>query len=294
LDGCFGSPSKSPQGETWTDALEEKSPYSILRINTKYFMKLNFKKSGSGQPLIILHGLFGSLDNWQTLAKQFSEKFTTYIVDQRNHGQSPWSDEWTYQAMVDDLLELIEQEGIEKPIILGHSMGGKTAMLFAVQHPEKLEKLIVADIAPRKYELHHQKILEALYAVDVDNITSRKEAEDKISQHINDFGTKQFLLKNLYWKDIEAKKLAWRFNLDVISENIERIGMAIPENDPAYGLPALFIRGDKSQYITDRDGELIKKIFPEAELKTIEGAGHWLHAEKPTEFYEMVVELCGG
>jgi esterase len=255
-------------------------------------MKLNFKKSGQGQPLIILHGLFGSLDNWQTLARQFSEHFTTYIVDQRNHGQSPQSEEWTYEAMVNDLVELIEDENIKQPVILGHSMGGKIAMFFAVQHPELLDKLIVADIAPRKYEPHHDKIIEALYAVDVENISSRKEAEDRLSQHINDFGTKQFLLKNLYWKDVEAKKLDWRFNLEVIAKNIEKIGMAVPDNKPAEDLSTLFIGGSNSNYIQEKDHQTIKKVFPKAEIKTIDGAGHWLHAEKPQEFFELVKDFC--
>jgi esterase len=255
-------------------------------------MKLNFKKSGSGPPLIILHGLFGSLDNWQTLARQFSEHFTTYIVDQRNHGQSPHSDEWTYQAMSDDLLELMEDENLENVLLLGHSMGGKTAMLFAVQHPEKLHKLMVADIAPRKYTPHHQNIIEALKAVDIDNISSRKEAEDRISAHITDFGTKQFLLKNIYWKDLEAKRLDWRFNLEVISENIEKVGMSIPDDKPAAHLPTLFIRGENSNYIHDSDMDLILRIFPEATLKTMKGAGHWLHAEKPEEFHNLVMDFC--
>ncbi|MBA3899918.1 MAG: alpha/beta fold hydrolase [Bacteroidetes bacterium] len=256
-------------------------------------MKLNFKKSGSGKPLIILHGLFGSLDNWQTMAKTFSAHFTTYIVDLRNHGQSPRSKEWSYQAMADDLLELIESENLENLIVLGHSMGGKTAMLFAVQHPDKLSKLIVADIAPRKYVPHHQTILEALHTVDVENISSRKEAEERLSEHINDISTKQFLLKNLYWKDIDAKKLDWRFNLDAISENIEKIGIAIPDDSPVKDLPTLFIKGEKSEYITISDNNLIQKIFPKAEIETIKGAGHWLHAEKPEEFFDLVMEFAG-
>lgn len=254
-------------------------------------MKLNFKKLGTGQPLIILHGLFGSLDNWQTLGKQFAEKFTVYLVDQRNHGQSPHSDEWNYQVMADDLDELIIDQNIENPVVLGHSMGGKTAMLYAVQKPTKLDKLIVADMAPKQYEPHHQSILNALNAVDFNKITSRKEAEDILSEYIKDFGTKQFLLKNLYWKDVENKKLAWRFNLDIISKKIETVGEAIPNNKASNNLPALFIKGSKSDYITKNDFENIKEIFPNAEIKTIENAGHWIHAEAPEEFYQMVVQF---
>jgi esterase len=253
-------------------------------------MKLNFKKSGEGKALIILHGLFGSLDNWQTLAKRFAENFTVYIVDQRNHGQSPHSEEWTYEAMVEDLNELVEDEQLEKPVILGHSMGGKTAMLFALKYPEKLKKLIVADIAPRKYAPHHSSIIEALLAVDLDNISSRKEAEDTLSERINDFGTKQFLLKNLYWKDVENKKLAWRFNLNVIAEKISEVGVGIPE-DKSVELPALFIKGKNSNYITKEDETIILKIFPKAEIKAIEKAGHWVHAEQPEDFYNAVMDF---
>jgi esterase len=255
-------------------------------------MQLNFKKSGSGEPLVILHGLFGSLDNWQSLGRQFSEDFTVYLVDQRNHGQSPHSEEWSYELMVEDLENFFKEHHIENPILLGHSMGGKTAMFYAVKHPGKLKKLIVADIAPRAYKPHHQQVLDALFAVDVKNISSRKEAEDRISALISDFGTKQFLLKNLYWEDIENKKLAWRFNLDVISKNIADIGKAVPDNSVVENLPILFLRGSNSNYISDNDQEMINKIFPEAEIKTIEGAGHWLHAEKPTEFYQAVLGFC--
>ncbi|MDQ3191316.1 MAG: alpha/beta fold hydrolase [Bacteroidota bacterium] len=255
-------------------------------------MKLNFKKSGTGQPLIILHGLFGSLDNWQTLGKQFAVKFTVFLVDQRNHGQSPHSDKWNYQVMADDLDEFITMENIKDPIVVGHSMGGKTAMLHAVQNPKKIKKLIVADMAPRQYEPHHEQILAALNAVDFDKISSRKEAEDILAEYINDFGTKQFLLKNLYWKDVENKKLSWRFNLEAISNNIEDVGKAIPQDKPAKNLPVLFIRGGKSNYVTERDNDSIKKIFPTAEIKTIENAGHWLHAEAPEEFYQMVIEFA--
>lgn len=255
-------------------------------------MKLHFKKQGTGQPLIILHGLFGSLDNWQTLGKHFAENFTVYLVDQRNHGQSPHSDEWNYQVMADDLNEFISDQNINNPIVLGHSMGGKTAMLFAVQKPDNLDKLIVADMAPKRYEPHHHQILKALLAVDLDKISSRKEAEDILSEYIKDFGTKQFLLKNLYWKDVENKKLAWRFNLNAISKNIEAVGEGIEINKSINNLPALFIRGGKSDYVTENDYGLIKEIFPDAEIKTIEDAGHWLHAEAPEEFYKIVFQFA--
>ena len=186
-------------------------------------MELNFKKLGAGEPLIILHGLFGSLDNWMTLAKQWSKSFEVYLVDQRNHGQSPHSIEFSFELMAADLMELIQAEKINNPIILGHSMGGKTAMEFAIRHPELVKQLIVVDIAPVKYEVHHYTIIDALKNVPLNEIGSRKEAEVFLAEKISEFGIRQFLLKNLYW--IEKDKLAWRFNLDVINNNINAVAL---------------------------------------------------------------------
>jgi len=252
-------------------------------------MKIFYRKSGQGQPLIILHGLFGQSDNWNTLARQFADRgFEVYIVDQRNHGLSPHSDEWNYKAMSDDILELIQENKLQHVILLGHSMGGKTAMQFAIQHSEFLDKLIVADMAPRYYPAHHQRVLEGLQAVDFSLIKTRKEVEAVLSEYIPDFGTKQFLLKNLYWKDNE--RLDWRFNLKVIANQIENAGEAI-SSDAVCNTPALFIRGEKSNYILDDDLDLIMKIFPNSMLETIPEAGHWVHAEKPKEFFDAVVDF---
>lgn len=250
-------------------------------------MKLFFRKYGEGTPLIILHGLFGSADNWNTMGKKFGEHFTTYLVDQRNHGQSPHSETWNYTAMAEDILELMEDEQIDKAHLMGHSMGGKTVMFSSMMYPERIEKLIVSDIAPRYYPVHHQEILQALESVDLDKITSRKEAEAIIEPQINDFGTRQFLLKNLYWKD---EKLAWRFNLDVISRKIEAVGEVLPVSAP-FTHPALFVRGEKSNYITDEDWIEIKTIYPRADLYTMPGAGHWVHAEKPVEYFDLVMNF---
>lgn len=250
-------------------------------------MKLFFRKYGEGTPLIILHGLFGSADNWNTMGKKFGEHFTTYLVDQRNHGQSPHSETWNYTAMAEDILELMEDEQIDKAHLMGHSMGGKTVMFSSMMYPERIEKLIVSDIAPRYYPVHHREILQALESVDLDKITSRKEAEAIIEPQINDFGTRQFLLKNLYWKD---EKLAWRFNLDVISRKIEAVGEVLPVSAP-FTHPALFVRGEKSNYITDEDWIEIKTIYPRADLYTMPGAGHWVHAEKPVEYFDLVMNF---
>ena len=251
-------------------------------------MKLNYKKSGKGQPFVILHGLFGSLDNWQTIARKLSENFEVYIVDQRNHGQSPHSEIWNYQVMANDLYEFFQDNRISNAILLGHSMGGKTAMHFALEHCELLNKLIVVDIAPKSYPVHHDKILEGLLAIDLENVSSRKEVEEQLSLYILDPGTKQFLMKNLYWKDLEAKKLAWRFNLDVINRHIEIVGKTTIEGKTCH-VPTLFVRGEKSNYILEADMEPAKSIFPNSKLIIIPNAGHWVHAEQPQLFLETII-----
>lgn len=252
-------------------------------------MKLFYRKSGHGQPLIILHGLFGQSDNWNTLVKQFSENgFEVYAVDARNHGLSPHSDEWNYKVMSDDILELIKDNNLEDVIFMGHSMGGKVAMQFAIDHPQYLDKLIVVDIAPKYYPLHHQSVLAALQAVDFSVVKARREVEDVLSQYISDLGTKQFLLKNIYWK--ENGELAWRFNLNVMVQKIENIGEATV-SDKICDVTTLFIRGEKSNYILEEDIDLIQEIFPRSILETITDAGHWVHAEQPKAFFECVMKF---
>lgn len=252
-------------------------------------MKLFYRKFGKGQPLLILHGLFGQSDNWNTLAKQFSEQgFEVYTIDQRNHGLSPHSTTWNYQSMSADIEELMGDLLIEKCILLGHSMGGKTAMQFALDHPHLLDKLIVADMAPKYYPPHHQAVIQGLQAVDFTKIKNRKEAEDILSIYIDDIGTKQFLLKNIFWKDDGI--MDWRFNLNVIAEQIENMGKPI-ETDHPCEVPTLFIRGEKSLYIEDSDLGLIQDIFPRSYVETIKDAGHWVHAEKPKEFFNVVLDF---
>ncbi len=245
-------------------------------------MKLFSKIIGAGEPLLILHGVFGSGDNWGTLGKQWSETYEVHLIDARNHGHSPHSDAFSYDLMADDLLEYMDTHKLEKARIIGHSMGGKVAMLFAVYNPERITKLLIADIAPKAYKPHHQNILSALSELDLERIDNRSDAQDAFA--IKDEGTRQFLLKSLYWK--EKGKLAWRFNLPIIAKEIENVGEALPNQAVFYGA-TLFARGGKSNYIEDEDMELILRHFPEASLKTIEGAGHWLHAEKPKEFFEI-------
>lgn len=253
-------------------------------------MQLAFREYGSGPPLIILHGLFGQSDNWNTLAKRFSENgFRVFTVDQRNHGLSPHSEIWDYKSMADDLKEFISHHNLEKPIVLGHSMGGKTTMFFELHFPGIAQKIIVADMAPRAYESHHDSVLKALNAVDFSKTKSRKEAEAVLHNYIPDFGTKQFLLKNIYWKDEANTQLDWRFNLKVIDKNYTNMGAEVP--DLSSKVPALFVRGEKSNYILDSDIKDIEKRFPEYKLATIKDAGHWIHAEKPNEFFEEVMKF---
>jgi esterase len=249
-------------------------------------MKLSFRKLGNGKPLFILHGLFGSSDNWQTLGKQFAENFTVYLIDQRNHGRSPHSPEHNYAAMSEDLMELVDAEHLDKIFLLGHSMGGKTAMQFAVDHPQKVEKMVVVDISPKKYPITNLDIAEALEKVDLNKVTSRKEVEEILSEDIKDPGTLQFLLKNLYWDD--NQKLAWRFNLGTLKTNLIRIAEATPIPSSPLQMPVLFIKGGQADYVFNADGKLINEIFSHANIVSISEAGHWVHADKPVEFYMLV------
>lgn len=253
-------------------------------------MKLAYREFGSGQPLIILHGLFGQSDNWNTLAKRFAESgFRVFTVDQRNHGLSPHSDIWSYQAMAEDLKEFIEEHQLLNPILLGHSMGGKTVMFFEMLFPGIANKIVVADIAPKVYEPHHDLVLKALNAVDFTEINTRKDAENIMNEYISDFGTKQFLLKNIYWKEDESKQMAWRFNLPVICKEYNIVSVNIP--DGISRVDTLFVRGEKSNYVLDSDLPNIEKHFPNYKLTTIPNAGHWVHAEKPEEFFNSVLEF---
>ena len=247
-------------------------------------MNLNFKKVGEGEPLVILHGLFGSLDNWLTLAKKLGEQFEVYLIDARNHGQSPHSEDFNYDVMADDLYEFLMLHNIIDPIILGHSMGGKTAMQFAMNYPTQLTKLIVVDIAPKSHPVHHTSIIEGMKSLNFKVIKTRREADFQLSKHITDVSTRQFILKNLYW--IEKEKLAWRFNLNVIDRDIEIIGQGL-QHIQKFEKPTLFLRGLKSNYITEKDYETISKIFTNSVIKSLD-SGHWLHAEKPQEFLDTL------
>ncbi len=251
-------------------------------------MKLAYKEYGEGKPLVILHGLFGFSDNWVTHAKKFSTYFRVIIVDLRNHGYSPWSDDFSYQLMVDDVKELMDDLEIKKCILLGHSMGGKTAMLFAQQFPKMLEKLVVVDMGVKSYPLHHQHILDSFKNIDLSKLSARSEAEKLLAQFVESNGVRQFLLKNLYWKD--KGKLAWRVNFPVLEREMNEILSALPFQEVM--VPTLFVRGALSNYIEDNDFEQIETYFHDSQIETVANSGHWVHAEAPEEFFEVVLGFC--
>ncbi len=268
------------------------NPDSYRDKTPKTRVKLFFRKSGSGKPLIILHGLFGISDNWAALSKLWSGNFTVYAVDLRNHGQSPHSEEWNYKVMANDIIELMGDEKLSDIAILGHSMGGKVAMRLAIDYPMAVSKLIVVDIAPKQYPPHNQDVVNALKKVDLDKIQSRKEAEEILREDLHEEGTIQFLLKNLHWKENAAgeKSLAWRFNLDVIGENLHEVYAAtLPPL--TCNTEALFIRGEKSQYVMQEDEADIKVLFPNSTIVTIPDAGHWVHADQPFPVFEAVLRF---
>lgn len=251
-------------------------------------MQLSFRTYGEGYPLILLHGLFGMSDNLTMFAKMLADGgYKVYLTDLRNHGHSFHSDVHDYPSMADDIAELVKDQQLDKPVVVGHSMGGKAALQYANDYPEMISKLVVIDIAPWYYPVHHQTIISALQSVNLDEIKTRNEADAILQQQISDYGTRQFLLKNLHWKN---EKLVWRFNLPVIADQIESIGKDTWPKTPNT-IPVCFIRGSKSDYISnDRQPEILSH-YPNAKFKTIEGAGHWVHAEKPAELYAAVKQF---
>lgn len=244
---------------------------------------LHGNKIGEGSTnVIILHGFLGMGDNWKSHAKNWAAiGYTVHLVDQRNHGKSFWSDDFNYSLLSEDLKHYMDHYQIEKAIILGHSMGGKTAMNFACLYPERIEKLIIADIAPRVYPSHHHTILEALSSMDFKYIKNRNEAALHLSTFISEEGVRQFLLKNLYWE--APGKLALRMNIAVLSQMGATIGAALESNKTFSG-EVLFLKGASSDYIQAKDHQLIHQHFPKAKILTIPNAGHWLHAENPKAF----------
>ncbi|PKB16143.1 alpha/beta fold hydrolase [Flavobacterium sp. 5] len=247
------------------------------------------KIEGSGKPLLIIHGFLGMSDNWKSLGTQFAaDGFQVHLLDLRNHGRSFHSNEFSYEVMVQDVYDYCLENRLESVDVIGHSMGGKTAMLLATTYPNLIDKFIIADIGPKFYAPHHQDILAGLNAIDFSVKPSRNEVEEIMKNYISDFGTRQFLMKSLYW--LEPGQLAFRFNLEVFNEKIEEIGKALASG-LVFEKPALFIRGGNSNYILDTDFEGIKAHFKLATFETIPNVGHWLHAENPKMFYELASDF---
>lgn len=262
---------------------------------------LYFRKSGHGPTLVILHGLYGSSDNWISIARKLEDKFTIFMPDLRNHGQSPHMSTHTYQDMVDDLHQFFEDHHINKATILGHSMGGKLAMMFAAEYPELITGLIVADIAPKNYNvgnkpfktvLEHELILELMEELNLVAVTSRKEIDNFLADRLKDSTLRQFLLKNI--RRNKEGYFEWKINVAVLKHALNSITSEVnsawfADRLPILNYPVTFIRGLNSDYISDQDFIAIKEIYPEARLIDIQNAGHWLHSEQPEKFIEAVI-----
>lgn len=253
-------------------------------------MNLNFKKIGEDGPaIVILHGVFGFLDNWLTIGKAISEQgYQVYLVDQRNHGRSPHEGGLDYTTFAGDLKEFLAQQNLTNPILLGHSMGGKTVMEYAVSYPDTFEKLVIVDIGPKAYPIHHRKIIQGLNQIPVAEIENRQQADEILAAYEPLVAVRQFLLKNLYRKDEGG--FAWRFNISLLTQDMANVGKAIVTDQPV-NKPTLFIRGALSNYILDEDWNEILKIFPQAKLDTVENAGHWIQAEQPKVFLENLMNF---
>ena len=250
-------------------------------------MKLFIRKYGSaGDALVILHGLFGSSDNWITIGKRLAGTYTVFLLDQRNHGKSPHHPVMTYDSMSEDLYEFLTDYSIRQIHLIGHSMGGKTAMQFTIEYPHRVKSLVILDISPKDYAITHDRIIDYLSTIDPAKITTRKEADQKLSQWIEDKSLRQFLLKNLQLH--EQSKFVWRINMPVIRKNLKQIS-SNPLSNKQYTGPVLFIRGEKSNYIISDDFPRIKLYFPNCEIQAVAGASHWLHAENPMWFIRWFI-----
>ncbi len=256
-------------------------------------MKLFFRETGNGEPVVILHGLFGMSDNWMSVARKIGERYRVIIPDMRNHGRSPWAETMTYEALVRDVAELLDNLNIKNVRLIGHSMGGKTAMLFSLRYPKKVKQLVVVDMAPRNYQRPlFREFIRQLLKIDLKDLNTRKEADERLAQTIKAEPVRQFLLKNLYRDD--ALLFRWRINLETLWKHLDDI-LLFPDIRSNSSVPALFLRGGKSDYITDDDMPRIKRFFPHSEVLTIPNATHWLHADAPEalcdalrDFFEKV------
>ena len=249
-------------------------------------LELAYRQEGDGPALVILHGLFGSSRNWASIAKVLAARHRVYSVDLRNHGESPWSDEMTYAAMADDIAALLHRLGIEKPMLLGHSMGGKVAMALALTQPQRVAALAVVDIAPVTYGNGLEEYAKSMLAVDLARAARRAEVEAKLAESIPDAGVRAFLLQNLVRGE---DGFAWRLNLPVLLDAMDKLGdFPAALHDAAYGGLTWFIAGALSDYVRPEHVPHIRTLFPTAEIRPIAGAGHWVHAETPQAFIQTL------
>ena len=253
-------------------------------------MELFCRELGEGHPLIIMHGLFGSSDNWLTQAKKLSEDYKVYLIDARNHGQSPHDKAHNYTVISQDIMEFIKKHNLVNPYMIGHSMGGKALMKFLCLYPDIIKKAVVADISPRFYPRHHDHITDGLSTITLNTLSSRQEADDILAAYLTNLGERQFLLKNLYRN--ENGNFQWRMNLEVLVQEIDNIGEGLDSNCRV-DTPTLFINGGASNYVNAGDQTLISALFSKSSFITIPGAGHWLHAEKPEEFLNHIKQFLG-
>lgn len=262
-------------------------------------MKLFFRSIGNGQAIIILHGLYGSGDNWMHIAKKFESDYSIFLPDMRNHGKSPHSDDFSYKSMVNDIHELVELNRLNKIILIGHSMGGRIAMRYAATHPEIVDKLIVADIAPDSEKTHsrfiplvkmHENLIHGLKSLKIDQLQSREKVDMALSKYEKNPAVRQFLLKNL--KRNSSQEFYWQINLPVFERDIkEHLISGSHEFLEITKVPALFIKGEYSIYLSEEDFEDIKVKFPNSKFEIIPDVGHWVHAENPIKFTQLVKDF---
>lgn len=250
-------------------------------------MILHTDISGQGQPLVLIHGLFGSYENLGVIARALQDRFQIINLDLRNHGRSPWADSMGYPAMAQDVAETLDSLGIDQAFVLGHSMGGKTAMQFALDYPNRVLKLVLADISPVVSQARHQRILTGLNAIDLASLVDRKQADQQLSSFVDEAGVRAFLLKNLVKTE---HGFQWKLNLPVLTAHYEQV-LAAPVTNHAFEKPTLFIKGGLSDYILPEHQTEILRLFPLARAKIIHGTGHWLHAEKPAAFSKIVADF---
>jgi esterase len=239
--------------------------------------------------VVIIHGLFGSGDNWHGVAQELSSEYSVLLPDLPNHGQSPHTDDMLYPAIVEDLAETLEEHGVEHAVLMGHSMGGKVAMKFALDHPDRVAGLVVVDIAPRSYPGYHRDIIQTMRSVPVATLTARNEADRYLAKGIADRGVRAFLMKNLVRSE-DGQGYAWRLNLPVIEAQYAELS-SWPGGAGAYHGPVLFVAGGKSPYMADFTLGEVAPLFPEAEIETIADAGHWVHAEARDRFVPLVTRF---